>query len=670
MPKKSLITAEDLYDFEVIKDMELSPDGQHIVYSLKKVDKKTEEKYSTLWIISTDGKTKYRLTTGKYHDTFPKWTYDGKYILFLSDRHDKKHKQSQLCWVPFTGGRIKRLTNMQGEFGDFDWSPDGRKLVFSFRKKDQELVDMEKDKRKKKLGLVYRHIDRIFYKEDGAGYVPKERWHIWMVDCVKLQPKQLTFGDYDEYEPYMIAGGKHILFTSNSSKDPDQDPDNISFFLLDVKTKKFKKLDLPLGPKFLPMPSPNGKYIAYYGQQGRGKWWQNISLWVAPLKNPKAARNVTGHYDIHVAADTIGDVSQLETMSPTWSPDSNRVYFQVTEHGHSCIKRVHIDMKRPLVETTIESHGNISSFNLDCHNKKLAYLFMHMKNPGQIRLFDLETCEDTQLITSNQKLLSNKDLGHFEEVKIKSASNYTVHGWILTPPSFDPKKKYPSILEIHGGPGVQYGNMFMHEFFYLAAQGYVIYFCNPRGSLGYGEKHTKAIWNNWGTVDYHDVMAFADYMSKKPYIDTKRMGVTGGSYGGYMTNWIITHTHKFAAAVSQRCVSNLLSMWSTSDFNWISEYEFGKQPPWENPENYWRMSPLKYVGFAKTPTLIIHSERDFRCAIEQGEQMFVALKRQGVDTEMVLFPNESHGLSRGGRTDRRIARLQHILRWFDKYLKK
>ena len=212
----------------------------------------------------------------------------------------------------------------------------------------------------------------------------------------------------------------------------------------------------------------------------------------------------------------------------------------------------------------------------------------------------------------------------------------------------------------------------MHEFYFLAANGYVVYFCNPRGSTGYGEEHSKAITNNWGTIDYKDIIAWTDFISKKSYIDKKRMGVTGGSYGGYMTNWIIGHTHRFKAAVTQRSVTNLISMWGSSDFNWVFQEEFGGKPPWLNSktlENFWRQSPMKYIKNAKTPTMVIHSENDLRCDIEQGEQVYVALKYLGVDTEFIRFPGEPHGLSRSGRTDKRIARLKHILRWFDKYLK-
>jgi dipeptidyl aminopeptidase/acylaminoacyl peptidase len=254
-------------------------------------------------------------------------------------------------------------------------------------------------------------------------------------------------------------------------------------------------------------------------------------------------------------------------------------------------------------------------------------------------------------------------------VWFKGGSSNDLQGWILTPPGFDPKKKYPCIIEIHGGPQTQYGFYYMHEFYTFAAKGYVIAFCNPRGGQGYGEKHTRAIWGDWGKNDYVDIMAWADLLEKEPYIDPKRIGVTGGSYGGYMTVWIVGHTQRFKAAVTQRCVSNFISMWGSSDFNWSFEAELNNKPPFEALDYFWDHSPMKYIKNCKTPMLVIHNENDMRCPIEQGEQVFVALKRLGVETAFVRFPDEFHGLSRGGRTDRRVARLDHIIDWFETHLK-
>jgi dipeptidyl aminopeptidase/acylaminoacyl peptidase len=297
----------------------------------------------------------------------------------------------------------------------------------------------------------------------------------------------------------------------------------------------------------------------------------------------------------------------------------------------------------------------------------VAYVQTMPTEPGQIWLSDVKTGEKRRLTQANADLMAEIELGAHNEVWIEGPQT-RLQGWIMTPPGFDESRVYPAILEIHGGPMLQYGNSFMHEFHLLAAQGYVVFFTNPRGSQGYGNDFVSAIWNDFGGPAHEDLMAWTDYVAALPYVDSRRLGVTGGSYGGYMTNWIIGHTDRFCAAVTQRSLSNLLSFNGSSDI-WIFQLMFGGKPPWQSLEDYWRQSPLAYIANVSTPTLVIHSEQDLRVSIEQGEQMFVALKLQGVETEMVRFPEESHGLSRGGRTDRRIARLGHILRWFDRYLK-
>jgi dipeptidyl aminopeptidase/acylaminoacyl peptidase len=354
---------------------------------------------------------------------------------------------------------------------------------------------------------------------------------------------------------------------------------------------------------------------------------------------------------------------------PTFAKDGSKVFFQVARHGNTHLYSIAVSGGRRSPEVVIGGKGVVGAYSFDAGQAKLAYFYAGIDTPGDLWFRELTTGRTRRLTRVNDRVLRGLDLGETEEVWIKGSGGNGIHGWILKPPGFRKNRKYPSILEIHGGPRVQYGNFFMHEFYYLAANGYVVYFCNPRGGQGYGEAHSKAIWNAWGTADYEDIMTWTDYVRRKPYVDGRRMGVTGGSYGGYMTNWIIGHTDRFKAAVTQRSVSNYISMWGSSDFNWVFQMELGNEPPWKGFANYWRQSPMKYMGNAKTPTLVIHSEQDLRCAIEQGEQVFVALKRLGVNTEMVRFPDEPHGLSRGGRTDRRVVRLKHILRWFDRYLK-
>ncbi len=664
--KKRLITAEDLYRLELITDSQISPDGRHVIFSVQRVDKKTEKKFSNLRIAPTRGGGPRQFTHGDHVDGHPRWSPDGEHVAFLSNRGDEK--QSQIYLIPFHGGEARRLTDLKGDFDAFEWSPNGKQLVCQFRKQDQEAIEREKDEQKKQLGVVSRHITRVFFKLDGAGFLPKERWHIWTINSRTGKARQLTDSSvYDETQPCWSPDGKRIAFMSNRSKDPDLDPDAIDLFVIPATGGRLRKIETPFGPKGLPSFSPDGKWIAYIGHEGRGDWWKNDCVWVVPADGTGTASNLTAKSDLHVSAWTINDIGGSPAqMRPTWSKDGQTINFQVMRHGNTELRSVSpnsIDL-----QSVVGDQGVVGTFNFDRDQTTLAYCFGEMKDPCQVWIRDMATGTSRQLTHVNQDLLRSIDLGEIEEVWFKGRSGNTLQGWILKPPGFRPSKTYPSILEIHGGPLLQYGNWFMHEFYYLAAHGFVVYFSNPRGGQGYGEEHAKAIWNAWGTLDYDDLMAWADFVAKKPYIDRKRMGVTGGSYGGYMTNWIIGHTHRFKAAVTQRSVSNFLSLWGSSDFNWVFQEELGDRPPWENVESYWEQSPMAHIGNAKTPTLVIHNEQDLRCAIEQGEQIFVALKKLGVETEMVRFPDEPHGLSRSGRTDRRMARLNHILRWFDTYL--
>ncbi len=351
---------------------------------------------------------------------------------------------------------------------------------------------------------------------------------------------------------------------------------------------------------------------------------------------------------------------------PIWSSDSKLVYFPVSRNGSQLIMRTSIE--NPAPELIAGEGVTMHSQSANRATGRIAYQIGTMSDPCQIGVLDLKTRQAKTLTNFNSDILNDVDLGQVEEVWFKGPDGNDLQGWILKPPSFDPTRKYPSILEIHGGPLTQYGNFFMHEFYFLAAQGYVVYFCNPRGGRGYGEKHAGAIYRNWGDRDYADLMAWSDYVEKLPYIDKDRMGVTGGSYGGYMTVWIIGHTQRYQAAVAQRVVSNFVSMWGSSDFNWAFQDELDGHAPFESLQYYWDRSPIAYIGNAKTPTLVIHSEMDLRCPIEQGEQVFVALKRLGVESEFVRFPEEFHGVSRGGRTDRRIIRLNEIAGWFNKHI--
>lgn len=671
--RKRRIKAEDLYEFKFISGNRLSPDGKHVVYSLHRVDRKTEKKFSNLWIAPTGKGKPWQFTHGDQADVNPRWSPDGSKIVFLSNRENPE-KPPELYIIPFAGGEARKLTSLGGTIAYYEWAPDGKKIGIMFRKKDAEIAELEKNPAKKKLGVKSYHIRRVHFKANGAGFLPKERFHIWMVDAKTGKAKQITGVNkteamkFDEEGPFFSPDGRYILYESNRAKDPDLEPWASEFYIMPVKGGKARKIETFLGYKFRPSFSPDGKYIAFLGRTDKGKWWKQIRLWVVPAHGSAKPECLTKDYDFNVSAWTIGDVvGHTEGSPPTWSPDSKEIYFQVAHHGKTMLFSSDLKGK---VEEVIDEKGVVGAFSFSRDHSQLAFTFANLFNPGDIWVRDMISGTTRQITRVNNRLLKSLDLGKIEEVWFDDADkSMKLHGWILKPPGFSPKKKYPSILEVHGGPRVPYGFMFMHEFYFLAAQGYVVYYSNPRGGQGYGETHAKAIWNNWGNADYRDIMAWTDHVVKKTYIDKKKMGVTGGSYGGYMTNWIIGHTNRFAAAVTQRCVSNLISMWGSSDGNWIFQMEFGEKPPYENFANFWRQSPIKYIGNAKTPTLVIHSENDYRTDTEQGEQVFVALKKLGVPTEMVRYPQESHELSRSGRTDRRIDRLNHILRWFDVYLK-
>jgi len=665
MPKKRAITAEDLYRLEYITDSRLSPDGRTVVFCQWRVDQKKQKKYSNLWIVPTGRGAPRQFTYGNQVDSQPKWSPDGRRIAFLSNRAGEK--QPQIYVIPIDGGEARPLTDLKGDFGSLEWSPDGKQLVCSFRKKDKEAIEREEDEQKKELGVVERHITRLVYKGDGEGFLPKERWHIWTVNSESGKARQLTEGDvYDEHSPHWSPDGQQLVFVSNRSDDPDQTWDEDDLWLIPAGGGDLRQLETTRGPKMMPRFSPDGRWIAYYQEAPREALWQNSNLWVVPAGGGPA-KNLTESFDFQIGQHTLNDIDKIDTMPPTWAPHSQSIYFQVSHQGDTLIKSVGVNEGN--LQNVVAEPGVVGNLGIDSSGSRLAYLHGTIDGVAQVWRFGLRDESRRQLTHVNRRLFRGLDLGQVEEVWFKGADNNELQGWIIKPPGFDESKKYPSILEIHGGPMAQYGHYFMHEFYYLAARGYVVYFCNPRGGYGYGQEHTKAIYNNWGSVDYDDLMAWADVMQQKSYIDPQRMGVTGGSYGGYMTAWIIGHTDRFRAAVAQRSVSNFISMSGSTDLGNVWDSLFGAEATiWEELEHHWRQSPLKYLDRAKTPTLVIHSEQDYRCDIEQSEQIFVALKKLGVETEMVRFPGESHGLSRGGRTDRRIARLNYIVRWFDRYL--
>ncbi len=664
-----VISAETLYQFEQISYNELSPDGAHIAYAVQRVDRKTEKKPSDIWIVATDGMSQpRRFTWGDTRDVAPRWSADGSHIAFLSNRGNER--QPQLYVLPFNGGEARPLTTFDGSISEFCWSPDGSRIACVYREKDDVAKEREQDEQKKKLGVVAHHITKATYKFDGVGFLPENQPHLWIVDVASGDAQQMTHGDFGVGQINWSPDSSTLVMAANLHPNSDMEREAVQLYTLDVTDRSepvgrdgLTQLTEHAGRMGMPVYSPDGQSVAYLGAERAGDWWQNQDLFVISAEGGTAT-NLTAAADLHVGSITLNDIGgSTPTRKPQWSADGSTLYFQVTRYGKQPLRAINVESGE--ISTIIK--GDVIGL-FEVTDSTIAYLKASLDDPGQLFACDTDGANERQLTQLNP-WLADVDLGEVEELWLEDESGYKIQGWIMFPPGFDYAKTYPSIMEIHGGPQTQYGRFFMHEFYYLAAQGYVVYFSNPRGGQGYGRKHTQAIHGDWGNVDYADLMVWADYMQKQPYIDETRMGVTGGSYGGYMTSWIIGHTERFKAAVAQRSVTNWISMWGTADFNWGWVKLAGDPHPWEDLQTNWDHSPIAHLHKATTPTLFIHSLNDFRCNLEQTEQAYVVLKVQGIDTEMVVFPEESHGLSRAGRTDRRVARLEHMARWFNTYLK-
>ncbi|HUU45050.1 MAG TPA: S9 family peptidase, partial [Acidobacteriota bacterium] len=443
-------------------------------------------------------------------------------------------------------------------------------------------------------------------------------------------------------------------------------------FVVPLGGGRVRRVRTPDGTVGMPAFSPDGRRIAYYGHTDpEGPWGVTPEhLWIVGTGGRPAAHDVTPDFDREPIDMTISDSGEgFGFPAPHWSPDGRSLTYLVSDTGATLVYRLTVRDRRPVPVMRGEWH--VQGIAYGRRGRRAAILYGSAAAPADIGIIDLTRKRATprRITNLNGDWLKTVAISKPQEVWFDSTDRKRVQGWVLKPPNFRRGRRYPAIVEVHGGPRTQYGYTFFHEMQVLAGRGYIVFYCNPRGSQGRGGAWSGVIVNQWGTVDYEDVMAGTDWLEEQPYIDRKRIGVTGGSYGGYMTNWLVGHTRRYQAAVTQRSVVSLESFFGSSDFGYDWKREFGAHP-WEDPENYKRMSPLTYAKNIRTPLLIIHSENDQRCGIEQAEQLFATLKILRRTTEFVRFPEEPHGLSRHGRPDRRIVRLEHILRWFDKYMRR
>ncbi len=674
------ITAEDLYRWKWVYDPQISPDGKQIAYVVKSVDQDAGEYRHAIWVVPADGTIgdARRFTYGPKNDHSPRWSPDGKWLAFVSDREgpagkDKKEEKEkgrgkpQIWLMPADGGEAHQLTYMKHGASDPVWSPDGRYLAFTAQTGGEEEEDEAEGKKKTPKA---RRITQLWYKLDGVGWIYERRRHIFLVGVEGGEPRQLTDGDWNDSDVAWSPDGQAIAFVSDRSEDRWEWPAGQLWVMPVVAGEPYCLTDDEIISASSPGWSPDGKTIAFLGSLQK-KSGGHVDVYVVPAQRAEGAppqyRSLTQEF-VGSCADAIGDDMRDEHAhpAPKWSPDGSTLYFLAEVAGSSHV--FSIPSSGGPVRQITQGEQHLLGFTMDRSMQTLALAVAEYNHPGDVFVQRVDAQEKRRLTELNGDWLAEVYIAKPERLEFKGAGGWNVEGWILKPPGFDPAKKYPMILEVHGGPHTAYGYTFHQEFQMLCGKGYVVLYTNPRGSTGYGREFSLAVRGIWGREDYEDVMAGVEALVSQGYIDEGRMGVTGGSYGGFMTNWIVGHTDRFKAAVTQRSVVNLATMFGTCDFGWdLCEDNF-ETTPWDDPERYAFHSPITYVKNMKTPLLILHSDWDLRCPVEQAEQLYTALKYLKREVEFVRFEGQSHGLSRGGHPKLRVERLNLIASWFERYM--
>jgi dipeptidyl aminopeptidase/acylaminoacyl peptidase len=678
---KRMITEMDLFKFVWVADPQISPDGSRVAFVRVWVNQKADRYDSALWIVPTTGGAPRQLSAGP-RDTSPRWSPDGKQLAFIrSIEKENRPQPPQLYLLSFDGGEAQPLTEMPRGVGAFEWSPDGKTILFQSSeeiKKDKTMTEggEVKEKPPERTSDV-RVITKATYRSNGPGYLnPKFKAHLWRVSVPLSpgetpKPKQLTKGGFDEGAASFSPDGSRIYFVANRTLEPYYNPPRADLYSIAPDGGDEKKiLSFDGGLRDYTFSS-DGKRLAFAGSVTAKpvQSYTQPDLFVVSNEAGATPKNLTATYDFDIGGGIGGDQRAPRGGSPggvVWSKDNRSLIINVAEHGRANLKR--IDAATGKVEPLTTGDHEVQAYSATPDTSKMALLISSSVSIGDLFLLDTASGKLTQLTRVNDELFSQLNLTHPEEIWYTSFDARKIQGWIQKPPNFDPAKKYPFILEIHGGPHAAYGFTFTHEFQWMAAKGYVVLYTNPRGSTSYGQGFGNIIQYNYPGDDYKDLMAGVDEVLKRGYLDEKKMGVTGGSGGGVLTNWTVGHTQRFAAAVSQRSIADWAGFWYTADFTLFTPTWF-KAAPWEDPQDFVKRSPITYIKNVTTPMMFIEGEADWRTpANEGGEVMFRALKYRKIPTVMVRFPNESHELSRSGAPWHRIERLQHILNWFDIYL--
>jgi len=642
---------EDVYALTGVGDPRISPDGTRVAYVVTSIDREANEYRGAIWVARRDGSDEpRRFTSGERRDGTPHWSPDGRWLAFTSNRGDEK-TQPQIYVIPAEGGEARRLTDLKESAGELAWSPDSTRIAFTARVRDEAYEEEDEKKRKP------RRFTRIFYKLDSVGWTGDRRKHIFVVDLDGGEPRQVTSGDGEHGQAAWTPDGKRLAFSA--LRGERWDTELISrLYSVDADGGEPTQLTADDASYDAPAFSPDGGRLAYHFTVEDGTHPHHSQIGVMNADGTDA-KLLTTSLDRQCAP-------YPDLREPLWEGD--RLLFTVEDGGNVHLYAVAVDgSSEP--ELLIGGEQWISGY--DVRDGEFVYVASTYTT-----LRELYAGPDGRRLTDvGGSFTSGRELAEPERFTAVSEDGYEVDAWVVRPAGFQAGRRYPTLLNIHGGPFSQYGTAFFDEFQVYAGAGYVVLYSNPRGGSGYSEEHGRAIRGplngagpGWGTRDYEDVMAVVDAaLERFDFVDPERLGVIGGSYGGFMTSWIIGHTKRFKAAVSERAVNNLVSMFGSSDLFWIFERQFGG-PLWEDVGAYLERSPSTYVHEMETPVLVLHSEQDLRCNIEQGEYLFTALRLLGKEVEMVRFPAESHELSRSGSPLHRVLRFEAILEWFGRYL--
>jgi dipeptidyl aminopeptidase/acylaminoacyl peptidase len=657
VPRQPL-TAEDLYRFQWIDMVRLQPGGSLVAYQVTVPDEEARDYRTRIYVRGLQESDEPRLVVEPpKRDHSLNWSPDGTSLAFV-----RKGTGAEQVFSVAVDGRAepRQLTAMpEGVFAP-RWSPDGRWVAFLAKVlgdpdgvvDDPRPPDSEDDNRRAPVARVIRGLD---YKHDGSGFTDGRFHHLFVVPARGGEARQLTSGAWSVEEFDWAPDSTRLVVSGDAEPDSDLRRE-INLYTVDLDANLRRLL---AGMYFAaPAWSPRGDFVAFAAPE-RSEPGLNTHVWVVEPdgRNPRC---LTRGFENSVGDGVINDMRAGHFIRLVWGPEGDRVHFVASGPGVTGIFSV--DLEGNVSELV---GGRRQVFDFDADREHLAFLASDPYGPGDLYVVG---GHDERRLTNLNAWLDDREVIYPERLDFKAPDGLRLEGWILKPPGFDASRAYPLVMEVHGGPHGQYGWSFFHEFQMLAGMGFCVFYLNPRGSDGYGEAFKKAVVRDWAGKDYEDLMAALDQLLERGYVDEKRIGVAGGSYGGYMVNWMIGHSDRFAAAIAMRSICNLVSEYCQHDIVPWGVEELGP-PPWSDPDELWQRSPIRYVDRVHTPLLLTHGEMDLRCAVSQAEEMFGALRLLGREVEMVRFPGESHDLSRSGRPDRRVERLRRIAEWFSRYLK-